>query len=52
MGVHTGFVQEEPLGLRRLTMILAACVVEDVSKMYGHSETGIFFYNGASSTFT
>ena len=30
-GVHTGFVQEEPLDLRCLSKILAICVVEDVS---------------------
>ena len=31
LGVHTSFVQEEPLGLRCLTKILATGVGEDVS---------------------
>ena len=31
VGVRTGFVQEEPLGLRCLSKILATCVVEDAS---------------------
>ena len=32
MDDHTGFVQEVPLDLQFLLMILAICVVEDVSK--------------------
>ena len=31
MGDHTDFAQEEPQDLQCLTMILATCVVEDVS---------------------
>ena len=31
MGDQTGFVQEEPLDLECLTMIVTTCVVEDVS---------------------
>ena len=51
LGVRTHFVQEEPQGLRCLTIVLATCVVERRIHKSGPSDFGIFSNFGASFIF-
>ena len=51
VGWHSNFAQEEPLGLRCLTNILATCVVENVSTYLDILALDFWVTFGASSIF-